>query len=160
MPNPTPSGPSESNNHSQPRRHWISILAKSTSGQIEALWSELSIHPTWTHIRPPETGMVMVRGRSGGDGKRFNLGEMTMTRAAVRLVDGPTGFGYVQGRSKRHAELVAVIDAMLQLPQHRSNIEDNIVQPLAREQEERRDLRSRKAAGTKVEFFTMTRGDG
>ena len=104
--------------------------------------------------------MVMVRGRSGGDGKRFNLGEMTMTRAAVRLVDGPTGFGYVQGRSKRHAELVAVIDAMLQLPQHRSNIEDNIVQPLAREQEERRDLRSRKAAGTKVEFFTMTRGDG
>ena len=102
----------------------------------------------------------MVRGRSGGDGKRFNLGEMTMTRAAVRLVDGPTGLGYVQGRSKRHAELVAVIDAMLQLPQHRSNIEDNIVQPLAREQDERRDLRSRKAAGTKVEFFTMTRGDG
>ena len=102
----------------------------------------------------------MVRGRVGGDGNRFNLGEMTMTRSAVRLENGVTGLGYVQGRSRRHAELTAVLDAMLQSPETAQTVSRGVIEPLFNEQTQRRETRARKAAATKVEFFTMVRGEG
>jgi len=142
------------------RQAWLSVLAKTSSQDVEAIWESLSDKPEWTLVRPPETGMVMVRARAGGDGGQFNFGEMTMTRAAVRLTNGATGFGFVQGRARRHAELVAVFDAMLQMPGYRETIEQRVLTPLADGQAAARELRSRKAANTKVEFFTMVRGDG
>lgn len=151
---PRPS-PDETN-----RRLWLSVLAKAPADRLETLFETLPEQPTWSTIRPAETGMVMVRGRVGGDGNRFNLGEMTMTRGAVRLGNGVTGLGYVQGRSRRHAELTAVLDAMLQSPETHSLISERIIGPLAREQQAAREIRARKAAATKVEFFTMTRGEG
>lgn len=141
------------------RQRWLSVLAKTSPADLEALWAELPDPPSWTVIRQPEIGMVMVRGRAGGDGGRFNLGEMTMTRGAVRLADGTAGLGFVQGRSRRHAELVAVLDAMLQTDTHHARVEKSIVAPLEWALTERRDIRSRKAANTKVEFFTMVRGE-
>jgi len=139
------------------RQHWLSVMAKAPLDRVKALYDS---HPTWTTIRPAETGMVMVRGRVGGDGNRFNMGEMTMTRGAVRLANGVTGLGYVQGRSRRQAELTAVLDAMLQSPETNALISTRIIEPLAREQRDARDIRARKAAATKVEFFTMVRGEG
>lgn len=144
----------------EPRRYWLSVLAKAAPDRVEELYDALPDHPTWTTLRPAETGMVMVRGRVGGDGNRFNMGEMTMTRGAVRLANGVTGLGYVQGRSRRHAELTAVLDAMLQSPETSATISAEIIEPLAQEQHEARDRRARKAAATKVEFFTMVRGEG
>lgn len=142
------------------RRRWLSVLAKASPGRVEALFEELPARPAWTAIRPAESGMVMVRGRVGGDGNRFNLGEITMTRSAVRLDNGVTGLGYVQGRSRRHAELTAVLDAMLQSPELRDPVADRVIEPLSTEQADKRRVRGRKAAATTVEFFTMVRGEG
>ena len=93
------------------RKSWLSILAKSSFSEIQILWDKLELNLEWELIRKPEIGMVMVQGRTGGNGQAFNLGEMTVTRAAVRLKNGSAGLGYVQGRSKKQAELCAVIDA-------------------------------------------------
>lgn len=160
MPDAQIPSPDAAQKPDQPRQHWLSVLAKAEPDQIEALWLDLPEQPDWTPVRQPETGMVMVRGRVGGDGNRFNLGEMTMTRSAVRLSNGQTGLGYVQGRSRRHAELTAVLDAMLQSPEYRYEVASQLIEPLANQQAERRGVRSRKAATTKVEFFTLVRGDG
>ena len=154
---PSPDTPKTPN---QPRQHWLSVMAKAEPDQIEALWSGLPEQPDWTTVRQPETGMLMVRGRVGGDGNRFNLGEMTMTRSAVRLSNGQTGLGYVQGRSHRHAELTAVLDAMLQSPKYHSAVASQLIEALVSRQAKQRGNRSRKAATTKVEFFTLVRGDG
>ena len=140
------------------RRSWLSILAKSPLSEIQALWNKLELNPEWELIRKPEIGMVMVQGRTGGNGKAFNLGEVTITRAAVRLKNGNAGLSYVQGRSKKQAELCAVLDAMLQTPASHSQIFNNLITPLKETLEKLRTQRSKKAANTKVNFFTMARG--
>jgi alpha-D-ribose 1-methylphosphonate 5-triphosphate synthase subunit PhnG len=140
------------------RQRWMSVLAKADFGDLDALWNNLPSKPVWTVIRPPEIGMVMARGRAGGTGGRFNLGEVTVTRCAVQLDYGAIGFGYVMGRNKRHAELAAAVDAMLQTPSRRDALERALIAPLSLRQDDARQQRSRKAAATKVEFFTLVRG--
>jgi alpha-D-ribose 1-methylphosphonate 5-triphosphate synthase subunit PhnG len=141
----------------QERRRWLSILAKAPSQEVIAAWDALAERPAYSALRAPEIGMVLVRGRMGGTGDAFNLGEMTVTRAAVRLDSGETGIGYVAGRDRRHAEISAAVDAMMQSPALRPAVEGAIVARLARGQEQRRDTAARKAAATKVDFFTMVR---
>ena len=139
------------------RRGWLSILAKAPAKDVIAAWDSLAERPTYQTLRAPEIGMVLVRGRMGGAGDAFNLGEMTVTRAAVRLESGETGIGYVAGRDRRHAEIAAAIDAMMQSAVLRSRVESAVVARLARAQTERRDVAARKAAATKVDFYTMVR---
>ncbi|MEQ8398509.1 phosphonate C-P lyase system protein PhnG [Thalassobaculum sp.] len=140
------------------RQRWMSILAKAEFGDLDTLWNNLPSKPAWTVVRPSEIGMVMARGRAGGTGQRFNLGEVAVTRCAVQLEYGAVGFGYVMGRNRRHAELAAAVDAMLQTPSRRDALERAIIAPLTLRLDEKRLNRSRKAAATKVEFFTMVRG--
>ncbi len=142
------------------RRVWLSVLAKAPTKDVIAAWDSLSERPVYTTLRSPEIGMVLVRGRMGGSGDAFNLGEMTVTRAAVRLETGETGVGYVSGRDRRHAEIAAAVDAMMQSPHLRPDVEGAVVARLARGQQERRDTAARKAAATKVDFFTMVRTRG
>lgn len=139
------------------RRRWLSILAKAPSKDVIAAWDGLADRPAYRALRAPEIGMVLVRGRMGGAGDAFNLGEMTVTRAAVRLDSGETGVGYVAGRDRRHAEIAAAVDAMMQSADLRPAVEGAVVARLARGQDERRDTAARKAAATKVDFFTMVR---
>jgi alpha-D-ribose 1-methylphosphonate 5-triphosphate synthase subunit PhnG len=141
------------------RKRWLSILAKASPAEVAAAWDRLGAPPAYRMLRAPEIGMVMVRGRMGGTGDGFNVGEMTVTRAAVRLDAGPTGVGYVAGRDRRHAEIAAVVDAMMQSPELRPAAED-LVAPLAAAQASRREAAARKAAATKVDFFTMVRTRG
>lgn len=141
------------------RRRWLSVLAKAPADEVRAAWDELAHPPAYRLLRAPEIGMVMVRGRMGGTGDAFNVGEMTVTRAAVRLETGATGVGYVAGRDRRHAEIAAVVDAMMQSQTLRSAAE-GIVTPLADAQSARRQAAARKAAATKVDFFTMVRTRG
>lgn len=141
------------------RRRWMSILAKARLAELEDAWKDLADKPAYDWLRKPEVGMVMVRGRAGGTGGRFNLGQMTVTRCALKLVGGQAGLGYVQGRSKRHAELAAVFDALLQDSARRGDLESQVVGRLEAAQNARRDTRSRKAASTKVDFFTLVRGE-
>jgi alpha-D-ribose 1-methylphosphonate 5-triphosphate synthase subunit PhnG len=112
-----------------------------------------------TEMRPPETGLVMLRGRIGGDGTAFNLGEAPVTRAAVRLASGETGFSYILGRDKEKARAAALCDALWQSPRHRDAVDRNVLAPV-RERCAAARLRAREeTAATRVEFFTLVRGE-
>lgn len=137
----------------------MSVLAKAAPADLETRWRNLADAPSWRCLRQPETGMVMVRGRAGGTGQRFNLGEMTVTRCTVTLDRGATGSGYVAGRDHRHAELAAVVDALMQDPARRPTAESRIIAPLEYQQRAAKAAAARKAAATKVEFLTLVRGD-
>jgi alpha-D-ribose 1-methylphosphonate 5-triphosphate synthase subunit PhnG len=141
------------------RQRWMSVLAKAPPLALETLWGSIETKPDWTYLRQPETGMVMLRGRAGGTGQRFNLGEMTMTRCAVRLPDGRVGHGYVGGRDREHATRAALVDALMQDAAQRDALDAAIIAPLEQAAREARETASRKAAATKVDFFTMVRGE-
>ena len=137
----------------------MAVLAKAPAAALEDAWRTLPDKPGYEMLRPPEIGLAMVQARAGGTGERFNLGEMTMTRCAVRLDDGTVGFGHVAGRAKRHAELAAVLDALLQTSARRREVERLVVAPLAAAQQAHRSNAAARAAATRVEFFTLVRGD-
>jgi alpha-D-ribose 1-methylphosphonate 5-triphosphate synthase subunit PhnG len=136
----------------------MGILARATLEELETAWEGLADRPHYEMLRPPEIGLVMVRGRAGGTGNPFNFGEMTVTRCAVRLPDGTTGHSYATGRDRRKAELAALFDALLQSDAS-AHLEAAVIAPIARRQAVDRETVSRKAAATRVEFFTMVRGD-
>lgn len=132
----------------------MAVLARAGATEIAELLTPLPALPAFEHLRSPETGLVMVRGRAGGDGAPFNLGEMTVTRCAVRL--GQTvGHAYVAGRDKRQAELAALVDAALQDPVRRDALMDGVIAPLAQRQQAARDAEARRAAATRVDFLAM-----
>lgn len=137
------------------RRAWMAVLAKAAPADLAALMPPLPDHAL---LRGPEVGAVMVRGRTGAVGAPFNLGEMTVTRCALQLADGTVGHAVVQGRDKRHATHAAVVDALLQGPQADA-IRAQIIAPLQAAQQAARTARAARAAATKVEFFTMVRGE-
>lgn len=137
------------------RRHWMSVLARAPAKAIESGLTRHAHLPAWTLIRGPETGLVMVRGRAGGSGAPFNLGEMTVTRCTVRLDSGIMGHGHVAGREERRAELAAVADALLQDPDLTETLRETLILPLAEAQNAERQARAEKAAATKVDFFAM-----
>ena len=142
------------------RRRWLSILAKAPVAHLQTLWQAMGATPSYVLLRRPEIGLVMVQGRISGAGGPFCAGEMTVTRAAVRLDSGEVGFGYVGGRDTRHAETAAAIDALGQRPDWTDRLEAELVAPLAREAEARHRLIAARAAATKVDFFTVAREAG
>lgn len=137
------------------RKDWISTLAKAPPADLARLIAELPAHDL---LRPAEVGAVMVRGRVGGTGAPFNLGEMTVTRCSVRLGDGTVGHAWVQGRDKDHARRAAVVDALLQT-KVAPEVQLQVIAPLQLQARDSRSARAAKAATTKVEFFTMVRGE-
>jgi len=142
------------------RQRWLSVLAKAPAARLTALWDGLGAVPAYTLLRRPETGLVMVKGRISGSGAPFCAGEMTATRAAVRLESGEVGIGYVGGRSARHAEIAAAVDALGQRADWCDRLETEIVAPLEAEADARRRAIAARAAATKVDFFTVAREVG
>lgn len=138
------------------RQRWLGVLARARRDEL-APHVQAAQLPVFTWLRRPEVGMVMLRGRAGGTGEQFNLGEATMTRCALRAADR-VGTGHVLGRDARHAELVARLDAALQDPARQAALLAQVIEPLAQAQQTRREHASRAAAATKVEFFTLVRG--
>jgi alpha-D-ribose 1-methylphosphonate 5-triphosphate synthase subunit PhnG len=141
-----------------PRKTWLSLLAKAPSGRVAELLGQTMPEPQFSWLRSPEVGSVMVRGRAGGAGSPFNLGEMTVTRCALSLATGEIGHGYVQGRCKEDARAAALVDALMQTDQA-EYVRAKVLGPLQQEETARRLSRAGKAAATKVEFFTMARGE-
>ncbi|MCX7311147.1 MAG: phosphonate C-P lyase system protein PhnG [Hyphomicrobiales bacterium] len=142
------------------RREAMAVLTRSTACEIAHYFARIEAVPEHTELRPPQSGIVMVRGRIGGDGAPFNFGEATVSRAAVRLASGETGFGYVLGRDQEKARLVALCDALLQSDIHRDSVDREMLTPIRAAQNAADELTARKTAATKVEFFTLVRGEG
>ncbi|WP_037227101.1 phosphonate C-P lyase system protein PhnG [Roseobacter sp. GAI101] len=140
------------------RKGWLGLLAKSPATDVARLWTGLDIAPAHTVLRAPEIGGVMVRGKAGAVGAAFNLGEMTVTRASVKLSDGTVGHGYVQGRGKDHALQAALVDALMQTDAAGA-VETRLLTPLRTAMMQAKADRAAKAAATKVDFFTMVRGE-
>ena len=142
------------------RQTWLAVLARASRIELEAKL-ELANESlsTLQRVRPAEVGMLMLRGRVGGTGNPFNLGEASVVRCAVRLGNGPLGVAYALGRDKRRAELAAVFDALLQDPAHHDDLQSKLIKPLATAQAQARDRLQGEVATSKVEFFTLVRGD-
>ena len=141
------------------RQAWMSILAKAPAQRLAELCRNLGPLPEFAWLRAPEIGAVMVRGRTGGTGAPFNLGEMTVTRCSLQLEGGDVvGHGYVQGRDKAKAQQAALLDAMLQTNAG-AHVTRVVIAPLAAEMEAAKTERAAKAAATKVDFFTLVRGE-
>ena len=141
----------------QKRKAALDILAAAPAAALAALWHNWAEKPKHFKVRGPEIGLVMVRGRAGGGGAPFNLGEATVSRASVRLESGEVGHGYCLGRDMAKAEAIAVIDALFQ--RQPQDVEAAILAPLRQAATETQDQRRAQAAATKVDFFTMVRGD-
>jgi alpha-D-ribose 1-methylphosphonate 5-triphosphate synthase subunit PhnG len=140
------------------RRAAMTVLAQSDARTLAQALSSVG-DVAFTELRPPESGLVMLRGRIGGDGAPFNVGEATVTRAAVKLSSGETGFSYVLGRDQQKARLAALCDALWQSETHRPHIEDRVLTPLRDAQAERSAQARAQTAATRVDFFTLVRGE-
>lgn len=141
------------------RRHWMSVLARSAAVNVEDAWQAFSNRPAYRVLRGPETGLIMVRGRAGGDGQPFNFGEMTATRCVLRLESGETGFAFVAGRDTSHCEQAAAFDALLQHPEWKRRVQSDVITVLEQKLDNQRLARTTATAATKVDFFTLVRGD-
>lgn len=144
------------------RAGWMGVLARADAAALAAHMAELNDRPSHVFLRPPEFGAVMTRGRAGGTGRLFSMGEMTVTRCAIRL-DGRSevaGHAYVQGRNADKATNAAVADAMLQCPDLADAVMTTVVAPLKDAEADRRLRARQKAGSSKVDFFTMVRAEG
>jgi alpha-D-ribose 1-methylphosphonate 5-triphosphate synthase subunit PhnG len=141
------------------RQALMRACAEASEAELEAALAELGELPAAEELRPPQTGLVMLRGRMGGSGPAFNLGEATVTRAALRLQSGAIGFSYLLGRSHRRARLAALVDAMGQDATCRSRLEACLVTPVMARRAAADARVQAETAATKVDFFTLVRGE-
>ena len=135
------------------------ILAEAKRHEIADGLAAIGDVISHTDLRPPETGLVMLRGRIGGDGAPFNVGEATVTRCAVQLPSGQVGFSYALGRDLAKARLAAVCDALWQSDAHRDAIERHVLSPVRTRIDAERAQTDGRTAATRVDFFTMVRGE-
>lgn len=148
----------------QSKSSWMATLAKAPLSLLEERVETLGQSPRYEFLRTPEIGLTMVRGRVGGTGQPFNLGEMTITRCIVHVYFDPdheslAGFGYVAGRSPRHAELAAICDALLQHPDWHATVQTQVINPLQVAAQEKRSVEAAEVESTRVNFFTLVRGE-
>src|SRR6201998_277197 len=141
------------------RKAAMAVLAHSDATAIAGHLGTIAL-PVHENLREPENGIVMVRGRIGGDGAPFNFGEATVSRAAVRLASGVVGFGYALGRDRQKARMIALCDALLQSDEFADVVEANVLAPLRAAMASERNRSAAETAATRVDFYTLVRGEG
>lgn len=141
------------------RKRVTDLLARATAAELKTVWNTLEPKPNFEPLRGPETGLVMVRGRIGGGGAAFNLGEATVSRATIRLSSGTVGHGHVLGTDRSRARFAAIFDALWQEAEHRPFIEAQLLEPVAARIEAGERGKAEETAATRVDFFTMVRGE-
>lgn len=146
------------------RKTWMSLLARAPEELLEEhLASQCLGDLEW--LRPAETGLMMMQGRAGGTGQRFNLGEVSLTRCVLKPDAHLTrcqqvGVAYVMGSSHRHAQLAAVADALLQEPSLHAHWDQLLLRPISQWLTGKMQENNAQAQATKVEFFTVAREAG
>jgi alpha-D-ribose 1-methylphosphonate 5-triphosphate synthase subunit PhnG len=141
------------------RQRLMRICSQATVAELSAALARLAPLPSIEVVRQPEVGLIMLRGRMGGDGAPFNAGEATMTRAVVRLASGELGFSYLLGRSLERARLAAIVDALGQNSRFRDRLEIVLLAPVMRREHAQRSVQRAETAATRVQFFTLVRGE-
>ena len=141
------------------RKAAMAVLADASAAEIAGQLAAISL-PVHENLREAENGLVLVRGRIGGDGAPFNLGEATVSRAAVRLASGQVGFGYTLGRDREKARLIALCDALVQSDEFAGDVEAQVIAPLRAAILAKRNRKAAEAAATRVDFYTLVRGEG
>jgi alpha-D-ribose 1-methylphosphonate 5-triphosphate synthase subunit PhnG len=149
----------EENGQQARRKAAMAVLAHAAAADIAARLDTIAV-PVHENLREPENGLVMVRGRIGGDGAPFNLGEATVSRAAVRLSTGEMGFGYTLGRDGQKARMIALCDALIQSADHAAAIETKVLAPLRAAIASEQNRKAAETAATRVDFYTLVRGEG
>lgn len=158
-------------NHRTPRPQWMALLARAPLPLLEQALQALQSTRRNEWLRRPETGLYMVQGRAGGTGDRFNLGEITVSRCALRSVRQdlsdalasdqlPVGVAYVLGRDHRQAELAAVADALLQDESLREGLEQSLLVPIRQHLARAQAQTQARVQSTRVDFFTVAREAG
>lgn len=139
------------------RRAAMALCAQAGRAELDRIVADLAGSVSVEDLRPPETGLVMLRGRVGGDGGPFNLGEATVTRAAIRIASGETGFAYHLGRDVPKARAAAILDALWQSAR-RAAVERALA-PIEARLRDKQAKQDRRTAATRVNFFTLVRGE-
>ena len=140
------------------RRRWMGLLARADGKRLRSLAARWGEHPHVV-LRGPETGLVMIQGRTGATGSPFNLGEMSVTRCSIRLASGTVGHAYVSGRDGGKAHVAAILDALMLDGTAAEAIEAAVLRPLETHEDRERAAKAAKSAATRVEFFTMVRSE-
>jgi alpha-D-ribose 1-methylphosphonate 5-triphosphate synthase subunit PhnG len=148
----------EANGTQAHRRAAMAVLAHSDMAEIAGRLQAIAL-PPYENLREPENGLVMVRGRTGGDGAPFNLGEATVSRAAVRLSTGEVGFGYTLGRDRQKAQMIALCDALVQSDEFAGAVEAHVLAPLRAAMISGQNRKAAETAATRVDFYTLVRGE-
>jgi alpha-D-ribose 1-methylphosphonate 5-triphosphate synthase subunit PhnG len=141
------------------RKRTVDLLARAERQELDAAWQAFDDKPVVQPVRGPETGLVMVRGRMGGGGAPFNLGEVTVTRATIRLASGTVGHAQALGTDREKARLSAIFDALWQEAASRAFVEQVLLAPIAARIADADRRKADETAATRVDFFTMVRGD-
>ena len=68
---------------SRPNEKWMAVLARADAASLSRACAPGCRAPLHA-LRRPEAGLVMVRGRTGGGGAPFTLGEWRVTRCSVQ----------------------------------------------------------------------------
>lgn len=141
------------------RKAAMAAFASAPGVRLKQLAEQAGLPLEAEALRGPETGLVTVRGRIGGNGAVFNTGEATVTRATVRIASGQIGHAFALGRDKEKVRIAAILDALWCTEQTRPAVEDRVVAPLAELAAQEDARRQAETAATKVDFFTMVRGE-
>ncbi|MEM1047197.1 MAG: phosphonate C-P lyase system protein PhnG [Pseudomonadota bacterium] len=141
------------------RRQAMSAFAQAQQDELLTGISDTPGSGNWSYVRKPEIGLIMTQGRIGGSGAPFNIGEVTVTRCAVVIASGETGHATIMGRDREKARLAALADALWQNPESRPVVEARIVSPIVARLAADDALLRAEADATKVDFYTMARGE-
>ncbi|MEM0900315.1 MAG: phosphonate C-P lyase system protein PhnG [Pseudomonadota bacterium] len=136
-----------------------SVIAQVQADELMTAWVALGIDPSFEVLRGPETGLVSLKGQIGGGGAPFPFGDATATRASVRLNDGRIGHAMLLGRDHRRTTIAAVIDALCHGEGDAELIDAKLMPALIKALRDRDQTRAAQTAATKVDFFTMVRGE-
>ena len=141
------------------RKEWMGVLARTGTESLEAAYARLDPEPRFEHLRPPEVGMAMVRARAEARGRAVQprrndhvplLGPPCGRQRGPRL----RGLGAMRGTPNWRR----CFDALLQDPESGPALRRAVIEPLSASLAEGRRRRAAKTAATRVNFFTMVRG--
>lgn len=141
------------------RADWLRTLSRADGAELARRCAPVLADYRFEPLRAPEIGLTMVRARIGNSGDRFNLGEATVTRCAVRHRgrDGSVtaGVGHVLGRDEARAQRIAQLDALLQRPELHDMLMREVVEPLRLSRLERDRQERARTEASRVRFFTL-----